>query len=1458
MIKLQALEPFITYKTRPPVIMPENPKARKKNMAFMVLAPSIEDELKWLDKNPTLLFRNLWKYFIDKKWSHNFRGAGLQIIHPDEDGSVTALLNDNKTKNLKNIDGITSYLANAKMRPLKNFNVLVETNYASQAILNNPRDTRLMSVKTREVISEYTRVYKSAQVGSIENYLGDYECHVIVPMDLYFTTASYNNINLIFRPNATQFGQQLVRQLCDPAVYTRFHKLYFVHGVYVLPIDTTKLPEDFDMTKTLHEFMMRAKRTKETSTPEELKADKIIDQKMKKAEEESKEDLATEKILTDMNTDPDTVAPEKKAEVKKVVRKNITKTEKPARSEEEPTLLGQKREKVDDFEEREEEIDEPSGEDIIDDEFEMDVDMGEFEMPDVVIEDPEDVDVILGAKATGKTVASYKRDQIMKEKYKETNIGNVPLRTILEAEKKTAIPVTKPPIHTINDDMKTIRSQEFEAAYNENLMMNDLVNILMHFSHVHPAMYINKDIEVEDVSTATDRMIRYTVSFEDETRKRHKFSFLLPKMYEDRYLYLNDQKMNISHQKLPYPVTKISPDSCQAVTSYKKIISSRYGSNLSPRITRIKKLLGGPSCPPGIIVTKGDCTIPNKNYLTTMEYDEIGTAVTKATIGTGKDHTKIFFMIDDANIVIDMKEFKPVYTKHKEEPESLIPLAVRSGNKGPTSGGTKFCLSGRTNKVYDEKGNDYGELSEFITEVIGWYDSGLKKELDSLSSGSKFIYSRSRVMKMDVPLVLVCAAADPGGLTAVLQKAKIKFDFLQKKPTDYDPNNQGLVQFDDGYLIYDRYPFENSLLLNGLSTFPTKNYSFYDMDTYDAYVQIFDSMFNSKTLADALRNFYYCFIDPITMEVLVRLKMPTDFTRLMLYCNGVLADNHYQIDSDYHNARIRSNEIIMAQLYCELAEAWGKYRLGKTDKFSIPENAIIKYLLTSDIVDPHSELNIVLEMENDRLIKLKGPSGMNEEHSFTIEKRAYHPSMKGVVGMNSTPSGKVGIGRHMSTNANIDDARGFITVDKEDYTATELATPGELMQAFGPESADIERVAMSLSQSKHVVPVASSCSCPVSYDAERLMPYLSSDYARSAKKDGKVIDIKDDIMIVQYVDGTYDDIDLSKRPAKNTDGGFYVMNQMFIANDLQIGSEFKASTLLAYDPKYINTNDMFGDYLASMGTMARIAVETNGGVFEDSCYITDDLAHRMATKITMQKRVILSKYANIKSMVKVGDNVATNSILISFDDTQDEFTSMMLQTMAAEAGDEDEVIAGTAPVVSKYSGKIADIRIYYTADPNEMTPTLHKIVEGFSSANRKREKVIEKYENLYDANTITKPAERLEPDGQGKVKGVKLPDGVMIDFYIEYEDIMAPGDKLSAYTALKGIVSNVVPSDLAPYTKADDGYVEQVDAAISAIGIYKRMCLDIIKVGGMNKIVIEKKRQLANKYLPLIEKELNK
>lgn len=1421
MIKIQLLEPFATHRTIPPVIMPESTENRRKFEAFMMIAPDIESEFKYLANNKIYSFRFLSKYFIDKRWDHSFYGAGRKVIKLNTEGDVTELLTKYHHGALRNIDEVTSYLPTVKTRVLKNFNVLVECNYATQMILENAKDRRLMSVKAKECLNEYIRVFQSADKNSsASNYLGDYDVHMIIPMDLWFTREDYANPSALMKANSKHFMGQILRLISDPNTLAKFNKIYLVHGEYVLVLDKSTMTEGMDqesIEKVIKRFMTKVKNL--DTTPDEPEAV----QKIQEAENQTKEDLVVDKVAEQLNADPDDK--EVRAAVKKVVQKNV----KP----EQVTTISKN---------RNEETDLPSNT-LTDGIEDIDVNV------DAIIQDPEDVDNLLAAKAEGKSIQSYKRDQVLKQKYRELSIGGVPITSIMEAEKNYEIPTIKPQAHTVNPDMKEIRSASFEAAYNKNVMQEDLVNILMHFSHVQPAMYLNKDIEVVDISTPTDRIIRYTVQFEDENRKRHKFSFKLPKMYEDRYLFLNDQKMNISHQKLPFPVTKVSPNKCQAVTNYNKIFTERYGSNLSPRVTKIKKIFSGPNCPRIAKVTAGDSTILNKNYLTTVEYDELGSAMTKMELGGTKDNTKIFFVVDDARAAIDIRMFEKTKFENDEVYENMLPLAVRRGAKSE-----RYCISSRSNLVYDTTGKCYDELSQFIVTAAGWYDSKIESEFDQLSAGTKFVYSRSKVMAKDVPTILVCAAADPGGLIAVLEKAQIKYTFTEKRPSDINKDTQAVVAFSDGYLVYDRYPYENSLLLNGLNTFPTKNYSFYEMNTYDAYVQIFDTMFGSKGLIDGLRNFYYMFVDPITMDVLIKLKMPTDFTRLMLYCNDVLADNSYQIDSDYHNSRIRSNEIIMARLYYELAEAWGYYRLGKTDTFSIPEDCVIKYLLTSNVVDPHSELNVVLEMENDRLIKLKGPSGMNEDHSFTIEKRAYHPSMTGIIGINTTPSGEVGIGRHMVLNCNIDDARGFITLGKDDYSGSELATPGELMQAFGPESADIERVAMEISQSKHIVPVADSCSSPVSYDMERIVPYISNDFARTAKNNGKVVSIENNVMIIKYDDGTIDDVDLGPRPAKNTDGGFYIMNQM--TTNLVVGNSVSKGQIIAYDPKYINNNDLFGDPLASMGTMARIAIETNGGVYEDSCYITDGLAHRMATKITRQKRVILSKYANIKHMVQPGYVISANQPLITFDDTADEFTSQMLAAMADEIGDSDEVIASNAPVLSKYSGRIVDVQIFYTADPNEMTPSLRKIVNNYVKEVHKREKTISEYESIYDANTLVKTSERLVPDSQGKVKGVKLPDGVMIDFYIEYDDVMAPGDKLSFYSAVKGVVSNIIPDDLAPYSAEHPDV--KIDACLSAIGIYKRMTLDVVKLGLANKIVIERKRQLKEKYQSRIKAELDK
>lgn len=73
---------------------------------------------------------------------------------------------------------------------------------------------------------------------------------------------------------------------------------------------------------------------------------------------------------------------------------------------------------------------------------------------------------------------------------------------------------------------------------------------------------------------------------------------------------------------------------------------------------------------------------------------------------------------------------------------------------------------------------------------------------------------------------------------------------------------------------------------------------------------------------------------------------------------------------------------------------------------------------------------------------------------------------------------------------------------------------------------------------------------------------------------------------------------------------------------------------------------------------------------------------------------------------------------------------------------------------------------------------------------------------------------------------------------------------------LKGIVSDIIPTELAPY--GDFNPDRKIDACVSCIGVYKRMTLDFVKVGGLTKIVVEKKRLLKEKYGERIKQELKK
>ena len=326
-------------------------------------------------------------------------------------------------------------------------------------------------------------------------------------------------------------------------------------------------------------------------------------------------------------------------------------------------------------------------------------------------------------------------------------------------------------------------------------------------------------------------------------------------------------------------------------------------------------------------------------------------------------------------------------------------------------------------------------------------------------------------MKKLIPTIFLLAYTE--GLTTVMRKAGINYNFQQNRPkfTDnMEKLDKGVIQFADGYLIFDRYPIQNSLLMNAFTLLDTKAYDFEDMDRADVFTDIFGQLYGNRRLASAFDSFYDNMIDPITKEILDSMNYPTEFVYLLLFANTLLCDNNFSSEIDMNNFRVRSNEMVNAMLYKIVSNAYSNYKRTAMNRnpisISVPRNALIKELVTSQSVEDYSTLNPILESEKSRAITCKGPSGINLEQSYTQEKRCFDKSMTGLMAISTAHDGGCGVVRQLTVDPKITSPRGFIdtSIQSDQMSEANLFNTSEMCIPGAARSDDSIRVAMMFKQ----------------------------------------------------------------------------------------------------------------------------------------------------------------------------------------------------------------------------------------------------------------------------------------------------------------------------------------------------------------------------------------------------------
>ena len=448
----------------------------------------------------------------------------------------------------------------------------------------------------------------------------------------------------------------------------------------------------------------------------------------------------------------------------------------------------------------------------------------------------------------------------------------------------------------------------------------------------------------------------------------------------------------------------------------------------------------------------------------------------------------------------------------------------------------------------------------------------------------------------------------------------------------------------------------------------------------------------------------------------------------------------------------------------------------------------------------------------------------------------------------------VGIVRQLTFEPNVTSTRGYITpgskknVNKE--TDVNLFSCSELLTPLGVQHDDPDRTSMSaFKQTKYMVPIEGSTPVLIGNKVESVIPYIMSDeFVVDAKNDGQVIERTDDYVVVKYKDGTNYAIDIGTRIKKNS-SGFWIQNDLFC--DLKVGDKFKKGDILAYNKAAFSPNKDDHGVSMNLGVLTKIAVISNWDIFEDSIPITQKLANELATNMIWEKSVVLEPGTDVDFIVKKGDSVETGQSMMKFTRGQDEEVDKFLAAIKEE--NKEEIIEDTkSSIPSKYTGTIADIKIYTTVPVEDLSPSLQKIVKSYQSKVDKKNKTLDKYKNAGDMNyykagqMISEVSEVMKPGSNGKVQGEYVDKGVIIKFYVKYRDIAAKGDKVVQKFALKGVISHVIDEGWEPYSEYRPD--EEVSTLVAPLAIAARKVPSIFLDMFGNKVLIELKRQLRDIY----------
>lgn len=934
-----------------------------------------------------------------------------------------------------------------------------------------------------------------------------------------------------------------------------------------------------------------------------------------------------------------------------------------------------------------------------------------------------------------------------------------------------------------------------DKKYIKSVMGKHMCGVLL---SVQKAGLIVNDVNVQTVEEYGNHYNIYKLKTTTLKGETSTVTFRLPVVQEDRTFTANGVKYHLKKQKVDIPIRKVNTSRVALTSDYGKLFVERSDKSVVNYPRWLHRQIG--------LIRTGEANVElsNVKHLTTFTPDVLLPRIYTVLASEYREFT------------IDNKYRIYVDYVHRNDAfgEDVIAAAEEDG--------LFFC--GMSGKVPILVGNDnvfYLKDPKGIVE-LGTIET-LLKITDKVPPVEIAEFS---VFGKQIPIGI--ALGYRYGLTQLLTVLGVTARRVFVGQNANVQPDEFAIKFADETLVFPRGNKVAELVLGGFNRYHKTliKYNVGLFDSQDVYVNTLEDNGFRIGIIRELALAYDMFVDPITEQILVKMKEPTTLEELLIRSCELLTTDHHPEEVDESVMRYRGYERFPGAVYKQLVSSVRQQRsqgAGGVSKLQMNPEAVWMSVIQDGSSSPIEESNPIQNLKEAEIYTFGGTGGRSAR-SMVKRTRKFTDASLGVTSEATVDSGMVGVNAYLSSDPKIDSIYGLPETKRPDELSPANLFSTSALMAPAVEMDSPPRINFVSIQHSHGVAVAGGRALPFRTGKEKTLAHsVGPLFASTAPMDGKVIELSDKHIKVQYKDKTEASFELGVKHGTVT--GTTVPHKL--VTTFALNEKVKAGDVVVYNEGFFEPDALDPkQVLWRAGVLANVAIAEAPHTYEDSSEISERISELLTTKMTYIRTVVIRFDQEVANMVKEGDHVDIESILCTVEDAvtadNDMFDDSSIETLT--------MLASHTPK-AKHDGVIDKIETLYHGDYEDMSESVRRVVDA-------SDKKLKRHAKLLGKTPVTG-----EINNNVRVDGNPLElDTIAVRFYITCDVPAGVGDKAVFANQMKTVHSNV----LSGVNRTESGV--EIDAKFSYMSIMGRAVLSPEVIGTTIRLLEHFSKEASDAY----------